>query len=38
VIGPPLPYGSEAWASYQGRAVAVGHYQGGLLHPSRVFV
>jgi tRNA pseudouridine55 synthase len=38
VVGPPLPYGSEAWASFQGRAVAVGHYQGGLLHPSRVFV
>ena len=37
VIGPPLPYGSEAWASYQGRAVAVGHYRGGELHPSRVF-
>ena len=37
VIGPPLPYGSEAWASFQGRAVAVGHYRGGELHPSRVF-
>lgn len=37
VIGPSLPYGTEAWASYQGRAVAVGHYRGGELHPSRVF-
>ena len=37
VIGPPLPYGTEAWASYQGRAVAVGTYRGGELHPSRVF-
>ncbi len=31
-------YGDEAWASYQGRAVAVGIYKGGELHPSRVFV
>ena len=31
-------YGEEAWASYQGRAVAVGVYKGGELHPSRVFV
>ena len=37
VTGPALPYGSEAWASWQGRAVAVGHYRGGELHPSRVF-
>ena len=37
VIGPALPYGSEAWASFQGRAVAVGHYRGGELHPARVF-
>jgi tRNA pseudouridine55 synthase len=32
-----LPYGSEAWASHQGRAVAVGRYMGGELHPARVF-
>ncbi len=37
VIGPSLPYGTEAWASYQGRAVAVGTYRGGELHPNRVF-
>ena len=37
VIGPPLPYGSEAWASHLGRAIAVGHYRGGELHPTRVF-
>lgn len=37
VIGPALPYGTEAWASYQGHAVAVGIYRGGELHPSRVF-
>lgn len=38
VTGPALPWGSEAWASHQGRAIAMGHYQGGELHPSRVFV
>ena len=38
VVGPALPYGSEAWASYQGRAVAFGIYRGGELHPTRVFV
>ncbi len=32
-----LPYGSEAWASLNGRALAVGRYMGGELHPSRVF-
>ncbi len=30
-------YGDEAWASYQGKAVAVGIYRSGELHPSRVF-
>jgi tRNA pseudouridine55 synthase len=39
VIAPnPPPYGAEAWASYQGQAVAVGRYMGGELHPTRVFV
>ncbi|MDZ7905238.1 MAG: tRNA pseudouridine(55) synthase TruB [Cypionkella sp.] len=33
-----LEFGTEAWASLNGRAVAVGHYRGGELHPSRVFV
>ena len=37
VIGPALPWGTEAWASLGGRAIAVGHYRGGELHPSRVF-
>ncbi|MCB6179758.1 tRNA pseudouridine(55) synthase TruB [Rhodobacter sp. Har01] len=32
-----LPYGSEAWASLDGLALAVGRYMGGELHPSRVF-
>jgi tRNA pseudouridine55 synthase len=31
-------YGDEAWASFEGRAIAVGQYRGGELHPSRVFV
>jgi tRNA pseudouridine55 synthase len=29
--------GDMAWASHAGRAVAVGIYMGGALHPSRVF-
>ncbi|MDX5357801.1 MAG: tRNA pseudouridine(55) synthase TruB [Rhodobacterales bacterium] len=37
VIGN-LPFGTECWASQDGRAVAVGRYMGGELHPSRVFV
>ena len=37
VVGPALPYGTEAWASHQGRAVAVGIYRSGELHPTRVF-
>jgi tRNA pseudouridine55 synthase len=36
VTGPALPYDSEAWAIYQNRAVAIGHYRSGELHPSRV--
>ena len=30
-------YGSEAWVSHDGHAIAVGRYMGGELHPSRVF-
>ncbi len=37
VIASGVEWGEEAWASYQGRAVAVGHYKAGELHPSRVF-
>ena len=37
VLASNLQYGDEAWASYQGRAVAVGVYKSGELHPSRVF-
>jgi tRNA pseudouridine55 synthase len=37
VIASSVAYGDEAWASYEGRAVAVGLYMAGELHPSRVF-
>ena len=37
VIASDVDWGEEAWASYQGRAVAVGIYKSGELHPSRVF-
>ncbi|KAF0174577.1 MAG: tRNA pseudouridine55 synthase [Rhodobacteraceae bacterium] len=37
VLASSVGYGDEAWASYQGRAVAVGIYKAGELHPSRVF-
>lgn len=30
-------FGAEAWASFAGQPLAVGHYMGGELHPSRVF-
>jgi tRNA pseudouridine55 synthase len=30
-------WGCEGWASLKGKAIAVGTYQGGELHPSRVF-
>ncbi|GKY86797.1 tRNA pseudouridine(55) synthase TruB [Sinisalibacter aestuarii] len=32
-----VEYGDEAWASFEGKAVAVGVYKAGELHPSRVF-
>jgi len=37
VIASSVEYGDEAWASEDGRAVAVGIYRSGELHPSRVF-
>ena len=37
VLASDVDYGEEAWASYQGRPVAVGIYKSGELHPSRVF-
>ena len=37
VLAADVEYGDTAWASYQGRAVAVGTYKAGELHPDRVF-
>jgi tRNA pseudouridine55 synthase len=37
VISSDADYGDEAWASLDGKAVAVGIYKAGELHPSRVF-
>jgi tRNA pseudouridine55 synthase len=37
VIASDVEYGDEAWASLDGKAVAVGIYKAGELHPSRVF-
>jgi len=38
VIGADVDYGDECWAACEGKAVAVGRYKSGELHPSRVFV
>ncbi|QEW22584.1 tRNA pseudouridine synthase B [Marinibacterium anthonyi] len=37
VLASNVEYGDEAWASFDGKAVAVGIYKAGELHPSRVF-
>ena len=37
VLASDLEYGDECWASLDGKAVAVGRYKAGELHPSRVF-
>ena len=37
VVANGLDYGEECWASCDGRAVAVGRFRAGELHPSRVF-
>ena len=37
ILAAYVRWGDEAWASWQGRAVAVGVYKSGELHPSRVF-
>lgn len=37
VIDAAPNYGDQAWASFEGRPVAIGRYMGGELHPSRVF-
>ncbi|WP_293575352.1 tRNA pseudouridine(55) synthase TruB [Phaeobacter sp.] len=38
VLASDVEYGDAAWASFEGKAVAVGQYRSGQLHPSRVFV
>jgi tRNA pseudouridine55 synthase len=37
VLTSEAEYGDEAWASLDGKAVAIGIYRSGELHPSRVF-
>ena len=37
VLASGVEWGTEAWASLNGRAIAVGRYQAGELHPTRVF-
>jgi tRNA pseudouridine55 synthase len=37
VLTSSAEYGDEAWASLDGKAIAVGIYKAGELHPSRVF-
>jgi tRNA pseudouridine55 synthase len=37
VVGS-LDWGAEAWASLDGRPLAIGTWRGGRLHPTRVFV
>jgi len=37
VFGTEAEYGDTAWASLDGRAIAVGIYRAGELHPNRVF-
>lgn len=37
VLASDAEYGDECWASFDGKAVAVGRYKAGELHPSRVF-
>lgn len=38
VLAADVEYGDECWASLDGKAVAVGAYKAGELHPTRVFV
>ena len=37
VIAHDIEYGDECWASFDGKAVAVGRFKSGELHPTRVF-
>lgn len=38
VIASGVDYGEDVWASHDGKAIAIGSYRGGELHPTRVFV
>ena len=38
VITTEAEFGDDCWASANGRAVAVGTYRAGMLHPARVFL
>ena len=38
VLASDVEYGDECWASLNGKAVAIGVYKAGELHPSRVIV
>ena len=38
VLSSDAEFGETAWASHQDRAIAVGTYKAGMLHPIRVFV
>ena len=37
VVATDLEYGEECWASHDGKALAVGRFKAGELHPARVF-
>ena len=37
VAAADVEYGETAWGAHKGRAVAIGSYRGGELHPVRVF-
>lgn len=37
VLASGIDFGTEVWVSHEGRAIAVGRYMGGEVHPDRVF-
>ncbi|MCR8826889.1 tRNA pseudouridine(55) synthase TruB [Pseudosulfitobacter koreensis] len=37
VLPSDVEYGDEVWVSFEGKAVAVGRYKSGEVHPARVF-
>lgn len=37
VLPSDVEYGDEVWVSFEGKAVAVGRYKAGEVHPARVF-